>query len=99
MPFDCGSTSPMTALAAIAASTALPPRSSTWTPARAASGWLAATIPYFVATRDRPAITLMRLILAVRGVRLQTDPRAVTLRPIHEGERRDRKARRGCHAA
>src|SRR6266849_9874929 len=60
MPFDWGSTRPITALAAIAASMALPPRSSTCTPARAASGWLAATMPYRVAMRDRPTITLMR---------------------------------------
>ena len=55
MPLLCGSTSPITALAAIAASIALPPRSRIWTPACAASGWLAATMPYFVATFDRPA--------------------------------------------
>src|SRR5437762_1930819 len=59
MPFDCGSTTPSTALAAITASTALPPRSSICTPACAASGWLAATMPYFVATRDRPTVTLI----------------------------------------
>src|SRR5438876_9896826 len=59
MPFDCGSTTPSTALAAMTASTALPPRSSICTPARAASGWLAATMPYVVATRDRPTVTLM----------------------------------------
>ncbi len=54
MPLLCGSTSPITALVAIAASTALPPRSSTCTPARAANGWLAATMPYFVAIFERP---------------------------------------------
>ena len=54
MPSKYGSTSAMTALVAMAASTALPPRSSTCTPARAASGWLAATMPYFVAIFDRP---------------------------------------------
>ena len=45
MPLPVGSMSPMTALAAMAASTALPPRSRISTPARAASGWLAATMP------------------------------------------------------
>src|ERR1700704_527958 len=57
MPLKYGSTSASTAFAAIAASTALPPCSSTCTPARAASGWLAATMPYFVATFDRPTTT------------------------------------------
>src|SRR5581483_3526622 len=57
MPFMCGSTTPRTALAAMAASTACPPRTSICTPACAASGWLAATTPSVVATFDRPAIT------------------------------------------
>ena len=58
MPFISGSTRPITAFAAIAASMALPPRSRTWTPARAASGWLAATIPYLVAIFERPGTTV-----------------------------------------
>jgi hypothetical protein len=58
IPFMCGSTSPITALAAIAASIALPPRSRICAPALAASGWLAATIPYFVATFERPGTTM-----------------------------------------
>jgi hypothetical protein len=37
----------MTAFAAMAASTALPPRSRICTPARAASGWLAATLRWW----------------------------------------------------
>ena len=41
----------------MAASMALPPRSRICTPARAASGWLAATMPYLVATFDRPTMT------------------------------------------
>ena len=57
MPSKYGSTRAMTALVAMAASTALPPRSSTCTPARAASGWLAATMPYWVAIFDRPTVT------------------------------------------
>src|SRR6185503_19568391 len=56
MPSKYGSTRAITALVAIAASTALPPRSSIWTPARAASGWLAATMPYFVITIERPTM-------------------------------------------
>jgi hypothetical protein len=47
----------MAALAAMAASIALPPFSSIWIPARAASGWLDATIPNFVATTERPVTT------------------------------------------
>src|SRR5262245_21588782 len=53
-PFIAGSMSPIAALVAMAASTALPPCSRICTPARAASGWLAATIPYFVMTIERP---------------------------------------------
>ena len=45
IPFIIGSTSPSVAFAAIAASTADPPRSSICTPAIDASGWLDVTIP------------------------------------------------------
>src|SRR5579871_6604695 len=45
IPVDIGSVTPSTAAAAIAASTALPPRSSIRTPARVALTWLVATIP------------------------------------------------------
>ena len=62
MPLLCGSTRPITALVAMAASTALPPRSRICTPARAASGWLAATMPYFVATFERPVTTVGRVV-------------------------------------
>src|SRR4249919_1012986 len=75
IPFDCGSTRPITALVAIAASTALPPRSRICTPARAANGWLAATMPYFVAIRDRPTTTLMCFILHISGVTLRSSQR------------------------
>src|SRR4051794_22789224 len=88
IPLDCGSTSPMTALVAIAASMALPPRSSTCTPARAASGWLAATIPYFVAMRDRPTMTLMLIILYNQAVTLHSRPAVLTTKITkerHEG--------------
>lgn len=54
MPLPVGSISPMVALAAMAVSMALPPRSSICTPARAASGWLAAMMPSVVATTQRP---------------------------------------------
>jgi len=54
MPLPVGSINPIVAFAAMAASTALPPRSRICTPARAASGWLAATIPNVVATMERP---------------------------------------------
>src|ERR1041385_3031131 len=55
-PLLVGSISPSTALVAIAASIALPPRSMIWIPDIAAIGWLAATMPYFVAITDRPGI-------------------------------------------
>ena len=45
MPVDIGSVTQSTAAAASAASAAFPPRSSTRSPARVASGWLVATIP------------------------------------------------------
>jgi hypothetical protein len=54
---DAGSTSPITALAAMVASIALPPFSRICTPARAASGLLDATMPSFVITMDRPVTT------------------------------------------
>src|SRR5262249_52797217 len=56
-PLLLGSTTPITAFVAIAASIALPPRSRICTPARTASGWLVATRPYRVATFDRPTRT------------------------------------------
>src|SRR5436190_12060954 len=87
MPFDCGSTRPMTALVATAASIALPPRSSTCTPARAASGWLAATMPYRVAMRDRPAITLIRRSYTT-PVTLPQRPRRLNAEPAKPAETR-----------
>src|SRR5215468_2737674 len=54
MPFIIGSVTPVTALAAIAASTALPPRARIWTAACEASGWLVAATPSFEATAERP---------------------------------------------
>src|SRR5262245_32090464 len=53
----------MTALAAMAASTALPPASSTRTPAAAARGWLVATMPWVVMTRERPGMTVIGRML------------------------------------
>src|SRR5712664_4218961 len=54
MPFSIGSTTPIIAFVAIAASTAFPPRSNIRTPACAASGDSAATIPPREITIDRP---------------------------------------------
>src|SRR5262245_6963725 len=53
-PHDIGSIRPTAALAAIAASTALPPDLSTSRPTWAASGWLVATMPCGASTTDRP---------------------------------------------
>ncbi len=53
MPFIIGATTPIIALVAIAASTALPPDSRIRTPACAARGDSAATIPFFEITIDR----------------------------------------------
>jgi len=54
IPFIEGSIRPIVAFAAMAASMAFPPRSRISTPARAANGWLAATIPNCVLTTERP---------------------------------------------
>lgn len=54
MPFIIGATRPMAALAATAASIALPPLSRMAVPARAAIGCSAATIPYWEITMERP---------------------------------------------
>ena len=53
IPHDIGSTTPSTALAAIAASTALPPCWRTRIAAAVASGWLVAAIPCRAITADR----------------------------------------------
>ncbi len=53
MPFIIGATAPMTALAAMAASTAWPPRASTEAPACDASGCSLATTPPVVMTIER----------------------------------------------
>jgi len=54
MPFIIGSVTPSTALAAIAASTALPPCLKMSAPAAEASVWLVATIPNLLTTMERP---------------------------------------------
>ena len=79
MPLPVGSISPMAALAAMAASTALPPRSRSSTPARAARGWLAATIPHWVVTTERPALG-GGAVAALAAVTADTD--RATLRKI-----------------
>src|SRR5215831_18976543 len=53
MPFAYGCITPSAALAAMAASIALPPASSIFAPACEARKCEAATIPYFVTTMDR----------------------------------------------
>src|SRR5262245_45204047 len=74
MPFISGSPTPITALAAMAASTAWPPCSSTLAPACAASGWLAATMPKVVAIFERPATgNLMLLLCRWLALRQQRD--------------------------
>ena len=55
MPQLVGSVSPSAAFAAIAASTALPPRRSVATPISVASGWLVATMPWRAMTTERVA--------------------------------------------
>ena len=55
MPQPVGSTSPSTAFAAMAASTAEPPRFSTSTATWVASGWLVAAIPWRARTSERVA--------------------------------------------
>src|SRR5215471_16882190 len=54
MPFDVGSVTLRTALAAMAASMAEPPRSRMSAPACEAETWLVATMPYCVVTTERP---------------------------------------------
>ncbi len=53
IPHDIGSTTPSTALAAMAASTAFPPAWRTRSAAAVASGWLVAAIPPRARTLDR----------------------------------------------
>ena len=54
MPVACGSVTQSTALAAMAASMALPPACSTAKPAWVAIGWLAAIMPRVLITTERP---------------------------------------------
>src|SRR5580693_4404791 len=56
IPFIIGSTTPITAFVATAASMALPPRAKIVAPACAASGLSAATIPSRVNTIERPCV-------------------------------------------
>ena len=89
MPFIIGATRPMAALAAIAASTALPPRSSIATPARVPIGCSAASTPYCEITIERACerswarISLAEVaisaavISAIRHVRMEMLPIAL----------------------
>src|SRR5471032_3181113 len=54
MPVLCGSTTPSTAVAATAASTALPPARSTSMAVSVASGWEVAAMPSLAITGERP---------------------------------------------
>src|SRR5947209_6047364 len=56
MPFEVGSITPWVELAAMAASTALPPRARICTAAWAARGWLDAATPCCDAATDRPGM-------------------------------------------
>ena len=56
MPIELGSTTPNTAAVAIAASMAFPPFASICTPAKVASGWLDATMPFFAITEKFSAM-------------------------------------------
>src|SRR6516225_10765618 len=62
MPFIIGSTTPIMAFVAMAASTAFPPPSRMRTPAAAASGDSAATIPPLDITTDRPWVRSCALV-------------------------------------
>src|SRR5207244_12113615 len=85
MPFIIGSVTPVTAFAAIAASTALPPRARTCTAACAASGWLDAATPCCEAATERPgtgraaasdiASAIMLRLLPPQGIFLRPDDR------------------------
>jgi hypothetical protein len=55
MPLPVGSISPSAALAAIAASTAVPPAFSTSSAICVASGWLVAAMPFRPSTAERVA--------------------------------------------
>ena len=55
-PFIIGSMTPSAALAAMAASTALPPRARIAAPACEATAWLVATMPYCVTTLERACV-------------------------------------------
>jgi hypothetical protein len=56
MPIELGSTTPSTAAVAIAASMALPPLIRICTPARVASGWLDATMPFLAKVENSVVI-------------------------------------------
>src|SRR4051812_1786247 len=78
-PHDIGSTTPRVALAARAASMALPPLCSTARPAPAASGWLVATMPLGAMTTERPVLYGLG-VRRVPGGRSGTAAEATTAR-------------------
>src|SRR3989344_3871175 len=61
MPVACGSVTHSTALAAMAASMALPPACNPARPACVAIGWLAAIMPRVLMTTERPGYWLSRI--------------------------------------
>jgi hypothetical protein len=61
IPFIIGATTPMTALAAMAASTALPPALRMSSAARVAAGWEVAAMPCSATETDRPGIMKSRM--------------------------------------
>ncbi len=61
MPVDCGSVTHSVALAAMAASMALPPWRSTSSPTCTAMGWLVATMPFALITTERPGYWMSRI--------------------------------------
>src|SRR6267143_2449483 len=68
MPFEVGSISPWAALAAIAASTALPPRWRICAATCAARGWLTAATPCCDAATERPGTGRAATRLMVRAI-------------------------------
>src|SRR5947207_14693194 len=67
-PFEVGSINPWAALAAIAASTALPPRWRICAAACAARGWLAAATPCCEAATERPGTGRAATRLTVKAI-------------------------------
>jgi len=78
MPVDCGSTTHNVALAAMAASRALPPLLSTSRPTWVAMGWLVEIMPWVDITTERPGYwgSRMGAVPVVAEMRTHRAPRA-----------------------